>query len=95
VPIEVKGARVWREMAEVDTADAGAHPHWPARFFARLVDTYLAQTGNRGACVGDARSFLIDARGLLTFSLPIMQAIAADREAADRLLLVAGHAGEA
>lgn len=77
VPTDVDGTRVWRDMAEVDTADAGAHPNWPERFFARIVDAYLQQTHNTGALVGNARSFLIDARGLLDFSLRVMQATAA------------------
>jgi aminoglycoside 3-N-acetyltransferase len=80
VPIDIdgQGTREWRDMAEVDTADAGAHPNWPDRFFARIVDTYLRQTHNTGALVGQASSFLFDARGLLDFSLRVMQAMAAD-----------------
>ena len=73
-------------MEEFDTADAGAHPNWPPRFFARVVDTYLRQSGNTGARVGDAESVLFDSRGLLNFVLPVMQAIAADRDAANTLL---------
>jgi aminoglycoside 3-N-acetyltransferase len=82
VPIDERGTRVWREMEEFDTADAGAHAHWPPRFFARLVDSYLARTNNRGARVGDAQSFLLDARGLLVFALGVMRAVAADPAAA-------------
>lgn len=87
VPVDVDGhgTRAWREMAEVDTSDGGAHANWPPRFFARLVDTYLAQTDNVGAVVGNARSFLFDARGLLKLALPVMQAVAADPGAAATL----------
>ena len=63
VPVVEDGRRVWREMEEFDTSDAGAHANWPDRFFARIVDTYLAQTGNRGGRVGDAECFLLDAAG--------------------------------
>jgi hypothetical protein len=63
-------------MAEVDTSDRGAHPNWPARFFARIVDTYLAQTNNSGARVGDAQSFLLDSHGLLEFALRVMRDVA-------------------
>ena len=38
VPVSDGGTRVWRDMEEFDTSD-GAHPNWPDRFFARLVDT--------------------------------------------------------
>lgn len=86
VPVAVNGQRVWKEMAEFDTADAGAHANWPPRFFARLVDTYLANTGNRGARVGDAQAFLFDACGLLEFTLGVMKAVAADADAAAALL---------
>lgn len=87
VPVEQDGVRVWRDMEEFDTSDAGAHPNWPDRFFARLVDRYLARTGNAGGRVGSASSFLLDARGLLASSLPIMKAVAADAGAAARLLV--------
>jgi aminoglycoside 3-N-acetyltransferase len=83
VPIDENGARVWRPMEEFDTSDQGAHPNWPDRFFARIVDTYLAQTKNEGGRVGDAPCFLFDARGLLEFALGVMKVVAADPGAAD------------
>jgi aminoglycoside 3-N-acetyltransferase len=86
VPVDENGIRVWRDMEEFDTSDAGAHPHWPERFFARLVDTYLRKTGNAGGLVGDASSVLLDAQGLLEFALPVMKALASDRAAHVRLL---------
>jgi aminoglycoside 3-N-acetyltransferase len=86
VPILEQGARVWREMEEFDTSDVGVHPHWPDRFFARLVDTYLARTGNRGGMVGDAQSVLVDAGGLLDFALEVMRAVADDPTEAARIL---------
>jgi aminoglycoside 3-N-acetyltransferase len=86
VPVPEHGARVWRPMEEFDTSDRGAHPNWPDRFFARIVDTYLARTKNEGGKVGDAACFLFDARGLLTFAVGVMKAVAADRGAADAML---------
>lgn len=85
VPVLENGRRVWRDMAEVDTGDC-AHQHWPDRFFARIVDTYLTRTGDARGKVGDADTVLIDARGLLAFALPVMQAVAADASAVDRVL---------
>ena len=81
VPIDQGGTRVWRDMEEFDTAD-GVHANWPADFFARIVDAYLARTNNRGGLVGQAQTFVLDAAGLLEFSLPIMKAVAADAGAA-------------
>ncbi len=86
VPVAAAGGRLWRGMEEFDTSDAGAHANWPPRFFARIADTYLAQTGNRGGLVGDAPCYLLDARGLLGLALGVMEAVAADPTAADRLL---------
>jgi aminoglycoside 3-N-acetyltransferase len=72
------GRRVWRDMAEVDTSSKGAHPNFPERFFARIVDTHLARTGNRGGRVGGADSHLFDARGLMAFAQETMTAVAVD-----------------
>jgi aminoglycoside 3-N-acetyltransferase len=85
VPIEENGRRVWREMAEIDTSDKGAHANWPDRFFARLVDTHLTDTHNAGGFVGNARCFLFGARGLLDLALGAMKQVAVDPHAADRL----------
>jgi aminoglycoside 3-N-acetyltransferase len=84
VPVLVDGRREWREMREFDTS-ARAHASWPDRFFARIVDTHLARTGNRGGQVGDAACCLIDAAALLEDALEIMRAVAADPDAAGRL----------
>jgi aminoglycoside 3-N-acetyltransferase len=81
VPVSENGQRVWRDMEEFDTADQGAHPNWPERFFARLADTYLTKTNNRGGRVGDAQCFVLDARGLLVFALQIMKEVGADPRA--------------
>lgn len=81
VPVEQNGKRVWRDMEEFDTSGEGVHANWPDRFFARLVDAYLAHTNNSGGQVGNARSFLLDSRPLLDFALRRMTAVATDRYA--------------
>lgn len=85
VPVNENGMRVWREMEEFDTSADGVHPHWPDRFFARLVDTLLANTGNDGGRVGHARCHLLSARQLLDFARPLMERVALDPHAADGL----------
>jgi len=85
VPVLEDGRRVWKAMEEFDTADAGAHPNWPPRFFARIVDTYVQRTGRWADRVGDARCTLIDVRGLLTFALAVMREVASDPRAANDL----------
>jgi aminoglycoside 3-N-acetyltransferase len=86
VPVFEQDARVWRWMEEFDTSDSGAHPHWPPRFFARIVDAHLRRTGSRSRLVGDAPSHLMSASTLLRHALPIMQQLALDCRAADELL---------
>jgi aminoglycoside 3-N-acetyltransferase len=76
VPILEEGRRVWREMEEIDTSSAGAHPSWPERFFAEIVDAHLDATANRGGRVGSAASWLLNARALLGFALERMRATA-------------------
>jgi aminoglycoside 3-N-acetyltransferase len=78
VPVMENGVRVWRDMEEFDTSDAGAHASWPPRFFAQLVDDYLGRTSNRGGRVGNAASYLFDARGLLQLALEVMKATASE-----------------
>ncbi len=77
VPVLENDVRVWREMAEVDTSSRGAHASWPDRFFAVLVDGYLANTSNRGGRVGRAESYLFSARPLLGHALSVMEGTAA------------------
>lgn len=76
VPVVEHGRRVWKEMSEVDTSAQGAHPNWPDRFFALIVNGYLSKTHNRGGRVGNAHCFLFDARGLLELALDRMRATA-------------------
>ena len=78
VPLLERGERVWRWMAEVDTSDGGAHPHWPDRFFAKIVDGHLRTTGNRGGRVGDAPSWVMSARALHEYAQPVMTRLAHD-----------------
>lgn len=85
VPVIENGTRVWRDMAEFDTSDAGVHANWPEPFFAMLVDGYLAASGNRGGLVGEARSYLFPARELMEFARPAMERVAVEGYDARRL----------
>lgn len=85
VPVTENCRRVWRNMEEFDTSDVGVHANWPDRFFAKIVDTHLSNTGKKGGRIGDAISYVLSARELLDFALPLMKAVAADPTAADCL----------
>jgi aminoglycoside 3-N-acetyltransferase len=82
VPVLENGVRVWKEMKEIDTSGDGAHPNWPDRFFAQIVNAYLAKTQNRGGRVGHAHCFLFDAKGLLELALDEMRSVALKPEQA-------------
>jgi aminoglycoside 3-N-acetyltransferase len=86
VPVDENRSRVWRDVEEFDTSDLGAHPNWPDRFFASLVDAFIAAKRDRGSRVGDALSHLVSARELLDFVLPWMKSVATDASAAQKLL---------
>lgn len=79
VPVLENGSRVWREMEEFDTSGAGVHANWPERFFARIVDSYLSASQNRGGLVGNARCYLLSAREVLRFARPLMERVAIDK----------------
>jgi aminoglycoside 3-N-acetyltransferase len=79
VPVMENGCRVWRAMEEFDTSGDGAHAVWPDRFFAKIVDSLLVKTENNGALVGNAMTQILNARELLDFALPVMEAVAADQ----------------
>jgi len=85
VPVTIDGARVWRDMEEFNTAGDGVHANWPDRCFALIVGSYLTASMNFGGLVGDASCYLLRARGLLEFTLPLMQRLAVDKRAADAL----------
>jgi aminoglycoside 3-N-acetyltransferase len=85
VPVSENGRRVWREMEEFDTSGDGVHASWPDRFFAKIIDSFLLQTRNNGARVGNAMTYVLKARELFDFALPLMKAAAADPRAAELL----------
>ena len=85
VPIAENGTQVWRDMEEFVPSCAGVHANWPDRFFARLVDGYLAVSHNSGGPVGNAWCHLMSARELLGFARPAMERIVVDRQAANGL----------
>jgi aminoglycoside 3-N-acetyltransferase len=81
VPVVEDGSRVWRMTEEFDTSGDGAHPSWPGNFFAKIVDGFLNDSGNRGGDVGNARSHLISSRRLFEYSAEIMKRVAAGGKA--------------
>jgi len=91
VPVMENGCRVWRAMEEFDTSGDGVHANWPDRFFAKIVDSLLVKTENNGALVGNAMTYILSARELLDFALPVMEAVAADQLTARSLRELDDH----
>src|SRR5260370_36945573 len=84
------GCRVWRAMEEFDTSGDGVHLNWPDRFFAKIVDSFLTKAGNNGARVGNAMTYILSARELLDFALPLIKAAVAGLLASKFLMEVSG-----
>jgi aminoglycoside 3-N-acetyltransferase len=76
VPMLEHGKRVWKEMAEFDTSSLAVHANWTDCFFSTIVDQYLYSSNNVGGHVGNAKSYLIDAMGLLELASSIMRVVA-------------------
>src|ERR1700733_3057390 len=91
VPVMENGRRVWRAMEEFDTSGDGVHANWPDRFFAKIVDSLLVKTKNNGARVGNAKTYILSARELVDFALPLMKAVAEDPLAAESLKELSAH----
>ncbi len=77
VPVSQDGVRVWRRCEEFNTGGEGVHANWPDRFFAQIVDDFIAKA-DPSACrigmVGGAMSVLISAPALAAHAIPIMVA---------------------
>jgi aminoglycoside 3-N-acetyltransferase len=86
VPVIENGSKVWRVMEEFDTCGDGVHANWPDRFFAKIIDMLLMKTRNNGGLVGNAMTYVVSARELLNFALPVMKAVATDPFAADSMM---------
>jgi aminoglycoside 3-N-acetyltransferase len=76
VPVVRDGRRAWVSCEEFDTSGGGVHPYWPDRFFALIVDDFIARYAGTELCsrgkVGDSESVLTDAAALVAHALPIM-----------------------
>jgi aminoglycoside 3-N-acetyltransferase len=76
VPVLRDGVRVWLECEEVNSASEGCHANWPDRFFALIVDDFIAKDVGPPLCVhgelGNADTYLLDAAALVAHAAPIM-----------------------
>lgn len=76
VPLMRDGNLAWVPCEEFDSSSAGCHANWPDRFFALIVDDFIARHAGenirRRGNVGNADSYLLDAAALVTHAAPIM-----------------------
>jgi aminoglycoside 3-N-acetyltransferase len=77
VPLTIDGKRVWVPGEEFNSSDPGAHANWPGRFFALIVDGFIARHDGTAQCthgkVGNSDSYLLDAAALVAHAVPIME----------------------
>ena len=76
VPVLRDGERVWLTCEEPDSSSAGCHANWPGRFFALIVDDFIARHAGTALCasgkVGNSDAVLLDAAALVAHAVPIM-----------------------
>jgi aminoglycoside 3-N-acetyltransferase len=76
VPFNVAGERQWLEIEEVNTAGDGAHTHWPDRFFAQIVDGFIADKRENMGLVGNSETYVLNSQELLNYAASIMRTVA-------------------
>lgn len=81
VPLLRGGEKVWVEVEEFDSS-AGIKD-WPERFFATIVEAFVAQGKARSGPVGGAASLIMGARELVEFAVPMMVETARTLEGTD------------
>jgi len=69
VPLMKDGQYIWHDVEEFDTS-IGIR-QWPDRFFATIVEKYLHENQIKSFKVGNAESFLLDAKSLVDFAVPM------------------------
>jgi len=58
-------------MEEFDTSGDGVHGNWLDRFFAKMVDGLLGETGNKDGRVGDMNEWsLFVLKVVIRFTIP-------------------------
>ena len=76
VPMLRNGERVWLACEEFNTSSSGCHANWPDRFFALIVDDFIAKHDGTSLCtsgkVGGSDTVLLDAAALVAHAIPIM-----------------------
>lgn len=70
VPLLKNGVRVWTDFEEYDTSRGICL--WPERFFADIIQKYLHANSIQPKKVGDADSYLLTAKSLVDFAVPIL-----------------------
>jgi aminoglycoside 3-N-acetyltransferase len=79
-PLLIDGRREWVRCEEFDSSSEGCHANWPDRFFALIVDDFIAKQRGTPLCregrIGNADSVLLDAAALIDHAAPIMIATA-------------------
>ena len=79
LPLPVGGGARWTTIEEYDTSRGVAD--WPDRFFAAIVDAFVAQGRARRGPLGGATALLLDAASLVDHAVAVMVETAGARQA--------------
>lgn len=69
VPLLKEGSRIWVDLEEYDTSEGVRK--WPEGFFAEILIRYFKSKEITSSKVGNADSYLVEAKSLVDFSVPI------------------------
>lgn len=73
VPLAINEKKTWIEMEEYNTGGDGVHKNWTDRFFADIVNGFLAKTKNKGGKVGNAECYVIESKDLFPYATKEMK----------------------
>lgn len=71
VPLLTNGQRQWIDVTEHDSSTGICD--WPDRYFETIVKDFIQDNNIHSAKVGQADSYLFDARALVAFAVPHME----------------------
>lgn len=69
VPLMKDNHKIWVDVEEYDTSIG--IKQWPDRFFADILDRHITESHIKSSKIGNADSYLIEAKPLVDFTVPV------------------------
>ncbi len=70
VPLSHNGQRQWLDVEEFNSSTGICE--WRDNYFAEIVSAFIEKSGVAAGTIGRAKSYALDAQGLVNFALPYM-----------------------